>query len=522
MWVFLQKFCRDRQYQWYTHGLIFWPKSSVFYGYGKLWQQQTEGHHKLVAFLEMCMNILHATHDEVTHKGYFAMSAHIAEHFWWPNMLSDIALFVKTCLLCQLQQTQQILILPMVPLPAPLQKCIWTPCISLPLDASSTSYRVTALSLTGWNSDVFMQRQHTYWVNGSTKTSFVSGEHSPRSSPTMGLHLSKLVNNCWRSTTLITSVFQDTIHGWTVLLSDLTSIQQALFKVALGDQLHRSQSAHSVFWADHIMTWCCMGCSPYFTTTGTHPILLIDIVETSYLIPPPDAPLSSTELIANRALTLQKWHNQVAKLHSKVYTACVQATICFKQDHTNIIKDFNFQPGDLVLTCNTAIEKALSCKMHARYLGPLIVISRNQGKVYILAELDGSVLEQLVATFWVLPFFARKTIPIADLHSFIDISQTRLTKMEASYGQGNNNYKAPLDFNGDNSDDINESSPNSNWPPSRLGTVSILVRGRGTTKYHSFFQDFKEHSFHIQISYYTCNMTFYNIFSVSTLLNHPF
>ena len=252
------------------------------------------------------------------------------------------------------------------------------------------------------------------------------------------------------------------------------NIQQALFKVALGDQSHRSQSAHSVFWADHIMTWCCMGCSPYFTTTGTHPILLIDIVETSYLIPPPDAPLSSTELIANRALTLQKWHNQVAKLHSKVYTACVQATICFKQDHTNIIKDFNFQPGDLVLTCNTAIEKALSCKMHARYLGPLIVISRNQGKVYILAELDGSVLDQLVATFWVLPFFARKTIPIADLHSFIDISQTWLTKMEASYGQGNNNYKAPLDFNGDNSDDINESSPNSNWPPSRLGTVSIL------------------------------------------------
>ena len=29
MWVFLQKFCRDRQYQQYTHSLIFWLKSSV-------------------------------------------------------------------------------------------------------------------------------------------------------------------------------------------------------------------------------------------------------------------------------------------------------------------------------------------------------------------------------------------------------------------------------------------------------------------------------------------------------------
>ena len=106
------------------------------------------------------------------------------------------------------------------------------------------------------------------------------------------------------------------------------NIQQALFKVALGNQSRWSQSTYSVFWADCIMTRHCMGCSPYFATTGTHPILLIDIVEASYLIPPPDAPLSSTEPITNRALTLQKRHDQVVKLHSKVYTACIQAVCC--------------------------------------------------------------------------------------------------------------------------------------------------------------------------------------------------
>ena len=93
-------------------------------------------------------------------------------------------------------------------------------------------------------------------------------------------------------------------------------IQQALFKAALGNQSHWSQSTYSVFWADCITTQHHMGCSLYFATTGTHPIFLIDIVKVSYLIPPPDAPLSSTELIANRALTLQKQHDQVMKLHS--------------------------------------------------------------------------------------------------------------------------------------------------------------------------------------------------------------
>ena len=166
------------------------------------------------------------------------------------------------------------------------------------------------------------------------------------------------------------------------------------------------------------------------------------------------------ELIANRALTLQKRHDQVTKLHFKVYAAHIQAVIRFEQEHANIVKDFNFQPGDLVLAHNTAIERALNRKMRTRYLGPLVVISRNWGKAYILAELDGSVLDRPVAAFQVLPFFARKAIPIADLHSFIDVSQMRLTEMEALYGQGDDNYEALLDFNRDNDDDINKLSPN--------------------------------------------------------------
>ena len=31
--------------------------------------------------------------------------------------------------------------------------------------------------------------------------------------------------------------------------------------------------------------------------------------------------------------------------------------------------------------------------------------------------------------------------------------------MEASYGKGNDDYEAPLDFNKDNDDDIDKSSP---------------------------------------------------------------
>src|SRR5277367_4632492 len=120
-----------------------------------------------------------------------------------------------------------------------------------------------------------------------------------------------------------------------------------------------------------------MGCSPYFAATGTQLLLPIDIAEPNYLLPVPDAPLSSTDLIVRRAITLQKRQEQLANLRKTVYQACIQAAIRFEKDHSHTIRDFDFKLGDLVLVRNTAIEKALNRKMRPRYLGPHIVIYRN-------------------------------------------------------------------------------------------------------------------------------------------------
>jgi hypothetical protein len=67
-----------------------------------------------------------------------------------------------------------------------------------------------------------------------------------------------------------------------------------------------------------------------------------------------------------------------------------------------------------VLMQNTAIEKSLNRKMKPRYLGPLIVLSRNGGGAYILCELDRSVLRNTVAVFQLVPYSARKSIDLPE------------------------------------------------------------------------------------------------------------
>jgi hypothetical protein len=107
-----------------------------------------------------------------------------------------------------------------------------------------------------------------------------------------------------------------------------------------------------------------MRCSPYFAVTGAHSLLSIDIAEGNYLLPPPNSVFSTTDLIARRAITLQKRRDQLSRLKSQVYAARIKAAITFERQHKNTINNYNFKLGNLVLVRNTAIEKVLNHKMH--------------------------------------------------------------------------------------------------------------------------------------------------------------
>ncbi|SJL16892.1 uncharacterized protein ARMOST_20422 [Armillaria ostoyae] len=162
----------------------------------------------------------------------------------------------------------------------------------------------------------------------------------------------------------------------------------------------------------------------------------MDIVESTWLMPPPDNIISTTSLIARRAISLQKRSQDLERLKSKVYEARRNAAVKFEKDHAYSIRDFNFQKGDLVLMRNTQIEKALNRKMHTRYLGPLVILGRNKGGAYLLCELDGSTFARPVAAFRLVPYFARKKIDVPDINAIIDVPPERINDLFASTDDG--------------------------------------------------------------------------------------
>ncbi|KNZ72403.1 hypothetical protein J132_03495 [Termitomyces sp. J132] len=71
---------------------------------------------------------------------------------------------------------------------------------------------------------------------------------------------------------------------------------------------------------------------------------------------------------------------------------------------------------------NTRIKVMHNKKMKPRYLGPLVVISHNHRGAYIVCKLDCSILHHPVATFCLVPYFAREHITVPSNAFDIDTS----------------------------------------------------------------------------------------------------
>jgi hypothetical protein len=116
----------------HEYSLIIHYAAGFFANNRILWKHNPQGAHKCVLFQGQQTRAMEAAHNDIRHRRFYATYALITERYWWPFIRRDVAWYVHTCHICQLRQTRQVVIPPVVAMLAPLFTKMYMDTMHLP------------------------------------------------------------------------------------------------------------------------------------------------------------------------------------------------------------------------------------------------------------------------------------------------------------------------------------------------------------------------------------------------------
>jgi hypothetical protein len=352
--------------------------------------------------------LLHA-HENLGHRGIYAVQTVVEARFFWPNMRKDIHHHVKSCHECQIRNLKRLEIPLTISAPVSLFAKIYIDIMYMPLakgysmivaakdDLSGTTEAQPLKNATAKNLAQFFW-EYIYCRYGAPL--HVVTDNGSEVKGAFDILLKRLGIPQVRITPY-------NKHANGVVERGHFIMREALIKTCQNKITDWPERLPEIVFADRVTTSRVTGFSPYQLLHATDPLLPLDIAEATFLVEEFKAGISTKDLLSLRARQIAKYPEDLKRAAETLRKARFASKEQFEHRFEKRLTKEIYEPKDLVLVRNTSIELSHSRKHLQRYLGPYEVARRTSGGNYYLKELDGTMLQQKYAAFRMLPYISR-------------------------------------------------------------------------------------------------------------------
>lgn len=388
--------------------------------------------------------MLRAAHDSLGHRGGYATTALIELRFWWPEFEKDAKWYVKTCEICLKRQQALYKIPPVVTATPSIFQKVHTDVMHMSESSNRCGYIVDArCALSRYVEARGLRNADAESIGRFLLEEIICRWGCPKWLVTDNgkpfIAAAKWLNAKYGIVGIRISSYNSQANG--IIERGHWDIRQSIYKATDGDLKKWFWFLPQVLWADRITVRRGLGCSPYFAVCGAHPVIPLDLNEATWLVEYPDTIMDTADLVGLRARALAKHTYHVDEMRERVHKFKETEAYKYAEKYKHVIKDYKFEPGNLVLVRNTAIEDSMNRRNKERWEGPMIVVRRTKGGSYIICGMNGAVLQGKVGRFRVSPFHQRHEITLGKkIEELIDVSKERLDEMENEESDDEEDY----------------------------------------------------------------------------------
>jgi len=379
-----------------------------------VWQQSADGVRRVILEPEARETIIKEAHDESGHRGRDPTYRKIADCYYWPRMMPQVALHVRTCKRCQLRSSYY---------PRIKVNPTWVPTVLrkfnmdlVDMGISSNGYQYIVDirdDLSGWLEARMLSRKTSdevadfLWQDVICRFGCI-----PQISTDNGTEFKKAVDALTRKygTNLVRISPHNPAANGMIERGHRTWIN-SIWKLC-GNKKHKwSKWVYPALWADRVTTRRATGYSPYYLLYGKPHLFPFNIRDKTWTLINWHNVETTEDLIAIRALQIRKMRadrSQAATTNREQRRAAAESHAT--RNARRLISG-NYKPGEFVIVAlkGPGIVRGQNMpKSEDTWAGPFKIGRRFKSGSYALTELDGTVIKGSVPAAHLKPFYTRQ------------------------------------------------------------------------------------------------------------------